>query len=255
MLTDKPIIALVCSAFLSLGIFASGYSIGHHILMTKKMNRSVTVKGLAEQDVKSDFGVWKINYREIGSDLVQLDQRIQHDQETVVAFLKQQGFTDKEIANTELKVADRFANVYTQSSSPTMDSQRYIVTGGVDVHTNQVDLIQKVAKLSNQLIQQGVPLAFDDAATPNPSYYFQNLDSIRPVMLAAATKSARAIALQFAKDSDEQLGSILHASQGVFQIMSRDTSTMSSDWNNNQNALGSINKKIRLVTTIDYQIK
>jgi hypothetical protein len=255
MLTDKPIITLACAAFLALGIFAAGYSIGHNIFLMKKMSRSVTVKGLAEQDVKSDFGVWKINYREVGGDLVQLDQRIQHDQQTVTAFLKQQGFTDKEIANTELKVADRFANLYSQSTSPALDAQRYIVTGGIDVHTSRVDLIQQVAKLSNQLIQQGVPLAFDEGATPNPSYYFQNLDSIRPAMLAAATKSARTIALQFAQDSDSQLGGILHASQGVFQIMSRDTSTMSSDWNNNQNALGSINKKIRLVTTIDYQIK
>jgi uncharacterized protein len=255
MLTDKPIIALVCSAFLSLGIFGSGYSIGQHILLTKKMNRSVTVKGLAEQEVKSDFGVWKINYKEVGGNLVQLVQRIQHDQEMVRAFLAQQGFTDKEISSTEVKVTDKYANIYAQGPRTPMDS-RYVVTDGIDVHSSRVDLIQKVAGLSDQLIQQGVPLAFDNMmGEPNPSYYFQNLDAIRPAMLAAATKSARAIALQFAKDSNHQLGSILHASQGVFQIMSRNTSTLDSNWNNNINTLSAINKKIRLVTTIDYQIK
>lgn len=74
-------------------------------------------------------------------------------------------------------------------------------------------------------------------------------------MLADATRSARTVAQQFAKDSGSHLGHIQTASQGVFQIMSSDTSTMNADWNNVQTALGSINKKVRLVTTINYQLQ
>jgi len=37
--------------------------------------------------------------------------------------------------------------------------------------------------------------------------------------------------------------------------MSRDTSTMNSDWSSNESALGTINKKVRLVTTLEYRLK
>jgi|SRR5579885_1573397 hypothetical protein len=252
----NKITMIFCSIILSIGILGSGYSIGKAVYLFKKMNRTVTVKGLAENDVKSDLGIWEIDYREVGSDLVQLDQRLQHDQQLVNEFLKTQGFTADEIDRTQLKVEDRLANVYNQNSTQNSNNQRYVVTAGTRIRSAKVDLIQQSVQVIDKLLQQGVTLAFDvSAQSPNPSYYYTQLDSIRPAMLAEATKSAHIIAKQFAKDSGTRLAGVQHASQGVFQIMGRDTSTMNSDWNSNQNALGSIYKKVRLVTTIDYQIK
>lgn len=251
---SKKVTYIICAVILSIGMLGAGYSLGKAYYMVRKMNRIVTVKGLAEKDVKSDLGIWEINYREVGNDLIQLDQRIQHDHEVVVEFLKKQGFTDNEIDKTALKVEDRFANVYNQT--PTQNDQRYVVTAGTRVRSGNVDLMDKTAQIIDGLLQQGVTLAFDvSSLSPNPSYYYTQLDNVRPGMLAEATKSAYTIATQFAKDADCRLGGVQRASQGVFQIMGRDTSTMSSDWNSNQNALGSIDKKIRLVTTIDYQLK
>ena len=254
MAIKKPSYVL-CAVIVSIGLLGAGYSIGRGMYMVKKMSRTATVKGIAERDVKSDLGIWEINYREIGNDLVQLDQKLLHDQEVVVAFLKEQGFKDEEIGRASLKVEDRLANVYQQNGQNSND-QRYVVTGGTRVRSPQVELIAKTVNLTDKLIQAGVPLAFDVSAfSPNPSYYYMSLDSIRPEMMADATKSARQVAEQFAKDSDCELAGIQRASQGVFQIMSRDTSTMSSDWSSNDSALGSIYKKVRLVTTLDYRLK
>jgi len=253
----NKIIAVICSFILGLGILGAGYSIGKGIYLIKKMSRTVTVKGLAEQDVKSDLGIWDINYREVGNDLVQLDQRLQHDQQIVTNFLKQQGFTDQEIGRLQLKVEDRLANIYNSTSSAqNTNEQRYVVTAGTRVRSANVDLIQKTVQIIDQLLQQGMSLTFDASTlSPNPSFYYTQLDSVRPAMLAEATKSAHTIAEQFAKDAAIKLAGIQHASQGVFQIMGRDTSTMNTDWSSNQNALGSVDKKIRLVTTIDYRLQ
>src|SRR5262245_5557643 len=129
MMVNK-ITLILCSLILGIGILGAGYSIGKALFLAKKMSRSVTVKGLAEQDVKSDLGIWEINYREVGNDLGQLDQRIQHDQEIVVDFLKKQGFTEQEIDRTQFKVEDRLANVYNQTSTQNANEQRYVVTAG-----------------------------------------------------------------------------------------------------------------------------
>lgn len=252
---EKRIVMLVGVTILSLGIFGAGYSIGKNIFMIKKLSRVVTVKGLAEKDVKSDLGIWEINYREVGNDLIQLNQRLQHDQQTVTEFLKSKGFAAEEIESTQLKVEDRLANIYNQTSADNKD-QRFVLTGGVHVRSGKVDLIQQSAQQSDKLIQAGIPLAFDvSSLSPNPSYYYTNLDSVRPAMLSEAIKSARTVAEQIAKESGFRLGNIQRANQGVFQIMNRDTSTMSADWNSNQNALGSIDKQIRLVATLDYEIR
>ncbi|HVE44648.1 MAG TPA: SIMPL domain-containing protein [Gammaproteobacteria bacterium] len=256
-MNDYRSTTLLGALILAVGLFAAGYSISKAQVKIKQLSRSIVVKGIAEKKVKSDLGIWEINYREVGNNLVELDQRVQHDQEALMEFLKKQGFTDDEMGTANFKVEDRLANIYnTQSNMPAANEQRFVVTAGVRVRSVHVDLIQKSVQLIDRLLQQGIPLAFDvSSLSPNPSYYFTHLDTIRPEMLSDATKSAKELALQFAHDTDNEVSAIQHASQGVFQIMDADTSTMSADWNSNQSALGSINKMVRLVTTIDYRLK
>jgi len=253
---NSKITLLASAVVVSLGIFGAGYCIGKALYSFKAFNRAVTVKGMAERNVKSDLGIWEIDYREIGNDLTDLNKRLQHDQSIVVTFLKQHTFIDSEIEVQPVKVEDRLANVYSQPGSA-QGTERYIVTSGLRIRSTRVNLIQEVNQLTGTLLQQGVSMAFDtaNAISPNPSYYFTRLDTVRPDMLAEATRSARLVAEQFAKDSETKLAGIQHASQGQFQIMGRDTSTLSADWNSNQSALGSIDKKVRLVTTIDYRLR
>lgn len=249
--------ATVVSAFiLGVGILGSGLMLSKAFYYSKMLGRTVTVKGISERDVKSDLGIWEIDYREVSNNLLDANKRLQHDRDLVTAFLKQHGFTDQELNVEPVKVEDRLANVYNQQDSSNANANRYVLTGGVRIRSSRVNLIAQVNELSSSLLEQGVPVAFDTAnVSPNPSYYFSDLDKIRPEMMAEATRSARTVAEQFANDSGSTLKGIMHASQGVFQVMSHDSSTLSADWNSSQSALGSIDKKVRLVTTVDYIIK
>jgi hypothetical protein len=89
----------------------------------------------------------------------------------------------------------------------------------------------------------------ESGGAANPQYLFTRLADIRPAMLAQATKSARALAQQVAADSKSHLGAIRRASEGVFQVMSRDGETP-----NPAEERASIEKKLRLVSTIDYYL-
>lgn len=250
--------ALVFGLLLAIGLIGAGFFVAQGVYKAKSADRFVTVKGIAEREVKADLGIWQIDYREVGSNLVELNKNLETHKGQVIAFLKAAGFTDAELEVQPVKVNDRLADVYNNSTQDAAAQQRYIITSGVRIRTARVDLIQKVNTTTGALLQQGVPLSFPlnfDAATainPNPSYYFTKLDTIRAEMLLAANRSAKTIAEQFAKDSQSKLGAIRRANQGIFQIMGRDFSTQSNDWNSNQNALGSINKTVRLVTTVDY---
>ncbi len=253
----KHMTPVIGALILSLGLVGAGMTIGKGLYRARKAERIVTVKGLAEQDVTSNLGLWDVNYREIGNDLSTLYAKIQHDHQILAAFLKERGFNDTEIDRLQMRIEDRFANAYNQNLNSQLANEfRYVVTSGTRIRTTNVKLIEKSLRELDVLLQQGVMLTFDASTlNPNPGYYYTNLDTIRPAMMSAATKSAYTIASQFARDSGSELAGIQRANQGVFQVMSRDTSTMSSDWESNQSALGSINKKVRLVTTIVYGLK
>ena len=64
-------------------------------------------------------------------------------------------------------------------------------------------------------------------------------------MLEAATKNAREAALEFAKSSHSKVGKIHQANQGVFNILPRDDTAMAVESQQ-------INKKVRVVSTIEY---
>ncbi len=238
------------------GAASAGYFIEQGAIQLKTSDRYITVKGLAQQQVKANLGVWEIDYREVGNNLLTLSSQIGTDQQNVINFLHQSGFNDAEIEIRPTKVNDLLANPYNSSSSEQAKDYRYIVLSGVRVRTNKVDQLQHAVQLTGNLIKEGVPLNFDTSdyasdLSPNPSYLFTQLDAIRPQMLATATQSAFAVAQQFATDSHSQLAGIRRANQGVFQVFSRDA----NDADNNSGAMNeanSIEKKVRLVTTIDY---
>jgi hypothetical protein len=247
--------ALILGVTLGLGLLGSGFLIGKALYHVKAADRFVTVKGLVETPVKANWGVWAIDFREAGDNLTEISAKLEQDRQQIIQFLGKQGFSSVEITSSSTKVNDQMANAYGSSNAP--PKFRYILTGGVRVQSSQVDLIQKANQMTGTLVQQGIALSFDSSdVAPNPSYFYTQLDSIRPNLLAGAIKSARLVAEQFAKNSGSVLGGIRRANQGVFQIYARDAADSGDNsWQATQNQLSAINKKVRLVATIDYFLK
>jgi hypothetical protein len=94
-------------------------------------------------------------------------------------------------------------------------------------------------KLS-QLGASGIAIAGADYQN-QVEFLFSRLNDIKPEMVQEATAKARQVALEFARDSNSQLGKIRKASQGQFSIEPRDK--------NNPHL-----KQIRVVSTIEYYL-
>ena len=69
-------------------------------------------------------------------------------------------------------------------------------------------------------------------------------------MIAEATQNARKAADQFAKDSSSKVGDIKSANQGLFTITAKDFSGVENDYNESE----SIEKKVRVVSTITFSL-
>jgi uncharacterized protein len=220
---------------LAVGLIVSGWLVASSIRHFKDFERYVTVKGLAEREVAADLAIWPVVYSVAGNDLTELQQRIEQDAARIEAFLLREGFAREEISRSAPRVTDQAPTGSTPSGS--VAKERYLVEATVTLRTPKVDAARAAIERSGELVREGVRLL--RSWEYNTQYFFTALDTVKPEMIAEATRDARAAADKFAQDSGARLGGIRRAQQGYFSIEDRD-------------AYSPEVKKIRVVTTVEY---
>ncbi len=240
----NPIFSRLISALLvGLGIAVAGFAVSHGLERFRMSDRSVTVKGLAEKEVQSDFAVWTLSFRRAGSDFGGVQQALSADREKVTAFLKARGFTDAEVEARPLQVQDLFAREYAQGNQPL----RFNGTGQVLVKSARVAEVEGAARAVDPLIQAGVQLGGEGEGQSGPRYQLRGFNDIKAPLLAEATRNAREQADKFAAEAGAQLGPLKNANQGVIRITGDD----GNDFDNGSSRL----KRLRVVSTFEYELK
>jgi hypothetical protein len=243
--------AVILGLLVGAGAALGGFFVGQGFFRGRRAERYVSVKGLAVRNVKADLAVWNLSFSATGADISAVSGAVERDREMVHAFIVKSGFTDREIEPLPTRISDQFAFATLMGPPNIEAARRYVITGGFEIRTTKVDGVREASQMTAELIRQGVVLdgVPGGRGAANPAYLFTRLADIRPSMLAQATRSARALAEQFAADSQSHLGAIRRASEGVFQIMSRDGETP-----NLAEERASVDKKLRLVSTVDYYL-
>lgn len=250
MKIDKGMSKIIASLLLAIGIIIAASLIGNSILKTKLLDRSVVVKGLAEKEVTSDLAIWPIVITATGNNLSEINKKIEDDRSIIMNFLIVQGFSKEDITFGNYKLNDLMANGYRDSN---VQNARYIISATVVLKSKDVYLVDQVNKSKNLLVQKGIVFANDSNCNGDgePYYAFTKFNDIKPAMLTEAIKNARLSAERFANDSGSKVGRLKKANQGIFSI-SPIYQSSSDEYTNTKMADKSINKKIRIVTTLEY---
>jgi len=226
----------VAAAVLAAGMVAGSTILANSLIEFRAMERVVQVKGLSEREVAADTVIWPIKFNDVDNNLTTLVANVERKNEQIQAFLKLQGFSQKEITVAVPQIVDRQAGYY----DPNANQMRYTASSTVTVYSSNVDLVhQAMAKLL-ELSKTGIAIAGQDYDS-KPEFIFSGLNELKPDMIAEATRNAREVATKFAADSDSKLGKIKTASQGQFSITDRDSNTPYI-------------KKVRVVATVDYYL-
>lgn len=239
---------ITSSANLALGLVFGGWILGSEIRGVRMADRYVTVRGLAERDVKSDLAIWRLPFIEGGNDLQDTFARSQKDQHEVLDFLAKQGIPKSDITLGQPSVTDMAANQYSTANSR---ANRFIVQQQVTVRSSNVDNVAAAVQKTSQLVAGGVVLGTGQGYSGGGvSYLFAALNTIKPAMITEATRNARIAAERFAADSNSKVGMIRQATQGLFTITDAD----SPGGNRGTYESGGIMKKVRVVTTVEYYL-
>src|SRR6056297_3409862 len=101
----------------------------------------------------ADLAIWPIGYSLTGANLEELRQRLDRADESVIAFLKLNGFSDNEITRSPPRVSDRWLNSY-DNQRP---AERYTAERTLTLRTAQVESARSAMGDAAELISQGVP--------------------------------------------------------------------------------------------------
>lgn len=225
---------LVPALLIALGLLAIGLGIRSGFRSMSSAQRTVSVRGLSEREVKADKVTWPIVYQIQGNILPDLYDQTSTTNDKILAFLHNAGFTDSEISINAPEAYDRASNNYSDNNY----KFRYNISEVIVVTSSQVDKVDELIRQQGQLLKEGIALSANDYNYPI-QYEFTGLNDIKPQMIAEATKNAREAAQKFADDSESKLGKIQTANQGQFSIENRDQFTPSI-------------KNVRVVTTLTY---
>lgn len=202
----------------------------------KSYDRTVSVKGLCEREVKADKVIWPIRFKVVGNELAPVYNEIERKNGLIADFLRGGGIDASEITVSSPILSDKFAQEYGNSDR----LYRFVATSTVTVCTKDVDKVLALMAGQQQLIRNGISQENEWEARPQFSY--ESLNDIKPEMIQEATQNAREVALKFAQDSNSKVGKIKNANQGTFTIEDRDSNTPHI-------------KKVRVVTNVVYYLK
>ncbi|MCZ4274088.1 SIMPL domain-containing protein [Maritalea porphyrae] len=234
-------LSVFSAAIIAVGLALSGWLLGQSLENSRKPIRTVTVKGLAEQNVRADLGFWPIRFVATGPTLETARSNLELSEKAVRAFLAKRGFKDTEIEIQNLRVEDRYAG-YNGGNYPA--DVRFNLNEDMLVTTDQVDALAAASRDIGELLKAGVVFS-SDSWSGGPSFVFTGIADLKSEMLTEATGRARDAAQQFAKESQSNVGNIQTANQGVFQILP--AVDIPNDRPDKQ-----IDKKVRVVSTITY---
>lgn len=246
--------SLVLGVCVAIGIIAGAFLLGRSLERFKKEDRHISVKGFSEREVKADLVIWTIPIRIANNDLLDGSRQMELSKQKVFEFLTKNGISSGEIIQRDLKVTDKQANEYGGNRE---EQFRYIIEETIEVRSNNVDNVQKVSRMTNELLTAGVALSTkSDWSGAGLQFIFTKLNDIKPGMIIESIQNAKKAAVQFTNESGTRLGKLREASQGYFSVSDRDNVLASGGEGAGYGGGNSdMFKKVRVVIGVEYSIE
>ena len=128
------------------------------MMHTKDRDRVVSVKGLSEREVKADYVIWPIVFKEVGNDLVALYESVQNKTATLEKFLLDNGVAAEEISKASPDITDTESEIYASEKR----SQRYVATVVMTVASKDVEKLREIMGKQGELLKQGIAFSEGD---------------------------------------------------------------------------------------------
>jgi hypothetical protein len=232
-------------ATLAFAVLGASEQIGLAV-RTMKQDNVIRVKGVAEVDVASDRGSWSTAVNGRAATLAEADAERERAVAALRAFILSKGFAESELNPGSVSISKIFRR--DEKGNPTSELEWYVLTQSIGVRSAKLQLLVEASnEVTGALVKQGF-----ESDTDAPSFTVSTIEQTKLELLEKATANAYERAQTLARGSGSAVGNLVSASQGVYQIVARG-STSSSDYGEFNTS--SIDKTARIVVTLEYAVK
>ena len=240
---------IILGLLLAIGMSVAAFIFGMQAKYIGSAKQSITVKGLAEHAVKATRAEWHINVRSHSETQQGALDELRKEREALSQFLKVYGFQPANLYQSSESIEPNTLYETNQYGRSVEVQRGYNGRQAITVKTEDLTKVQVARAKIVEFKAQGHSIEGD-----NLNFLVGNLDEIKLSLIGAATKNAKARALEFAKNGDVKVGVMRAASQGTFDILSANNAADDDSYGGSYDT-SSIDKIARVVVTIEYNIE
>jgi hypothetical protein len=210
----KKIQIILAGVMVCIGLTVLGCYINKGLQSFSNKERAVTVKGLAEKNIKATEAKIAIRTQFSGDMPKELIAKVDARIAALSNYLKEKGYNDFKIEDLDMYDSKSYYDFEWENGKRIqIKKDRYRAAKNIIITLKDVE---KAARQQNEL---NLDLINKDLSSEVTCYYkFPELNTIKPELIAESTKNARTAGEQFAQDSKSKLGKIKTASQGQITI-------------------------------------
>ncbi len=211
---------------------------------TKKSDQTVTVTGSARKRIKSDLVIWRAGVSYQAPELSEAYKSLSDNIPRVKQYLLSKGVTEEQI--TVSSISSSTLHEKDNEGNESARISGYSLRQELQVRSNDVDKIERIAREATELINQGILLESNA-----PEYYYTKLADLKIEMLAEAAKDAKVRAQQISSSTGSTIGSVRSARMGVLQITAADSNEVSDSGISDTSSL---DKDITAVVNVSFAV-
>jgi hypothetical protein len=229
---------------LAIGLVLASLIFGWSFVRARRGDQTITVTGSARKRIKSDLVIWKAGISYQAPVLADAYRSLSENVPRVKAYLISKGITEDQI--TISSISSQTHQVRDSNGQETGQISGYTLKQELEVRSNEVEKIARIAREATELINQGILIESNA-----PEYHYTKLGEEKITMLAEAAKDAKVRAEKIAESTGSSIGSVKTARMGVLQITPADSNEVSDM---GMNDTSSLDKDITAVVNVGFEI-
>jgi len=202
------------AAIFGLAIVLSAFVLGYSFMNRNRPDGSISVTGLGKTDFTSDLIVWEGSFSEESLNLQQAYSDLEKDKKIISEYLLSKGIKNDELVFNAVNSRKDTRRKYTSDGKYIGDEfLGYVLTQSLQIDSRDVENVEKVSREITELLNKGIQF-YSQA----PRYYYTKLADLKIEMISKATSDAKTRAETIAENSGGDLGRLISAKMGIFQI-------------------------------------
>lgn len=198
----------------SIAIIFSAYLLGNAYMNRNKVDGSISVTGLGNENFTSDLIVWGGSFQQESYNLTEAYKALENDKTIITEYLNSKGIGETELVfNAVNSSKNQRAKYSSEGKYIGEEFLGYVLTQSLKIESNDVEKVEKVSREITELLNKGIPFYSE-----SPRYYYTKLADLKIEMISRATADAKQRADKIANNSGGKLGKLISAKMGIFQI-------------------------------------